>query len=78
MQGCTGYLAHPFKKDGLGLPDRSFPLARNSMEGQTEPVLLAGWREEDSIRQEQRILSGSMRGGKSSGCRARGLLSKTS
>jgi hypothetical protein len=61
---CTGYLVHPFEKDDLGFLDRSFPLAWNSMEGQEEPVYLAGWREEDSIRQGQRIRSGSMRGGK--------------
>src|SRR3989442_6342586 len=30
------------KKDGLGFPDHAFPLARNSMEGQWEGVLLAG------------------------------------
>jgi len=30
------------KKDGLGFPDHAFPLARNSMEGQWERVLLAG------------------------------------
>jgi hypothetical protein len=30
------------KKEGLGQHDHSFPLARNSMEGQWEPVLLAG------------------------------------
>ncbi len=40
--GCIGYLAHPFKKAGLGLLDHTFRLAQNSMEGQGEPVLLAG------------------------------------
>jgi len=34
VDGCIGYLAHPFKKDGLGLPEFSFPLARNLIEGQ--------------------------------------------
>src|SRR5260221_14776312 len=31
---CIGYLAHPFKKDGLGLLDRCYPLTRNPIEGQ--------------------------------------------
>jgi hypothetical protein len=48
------------------------------MEGQREPVHLAGWREEASTRQAQQILSGSMRGGKRSRCRVSGLLSKES
>ena len=30
------------KNDGLSFPDHAFPLARNSMEGQWERVLLAG------------------------------------
>jgi len=34
---CNGYLGQLFKKDGFGLPDRSFPLARNSRDGQGEP-----------------------------------------
>jgi hypothetical protein len=46
-------LATLLKKDGLDHSDRSFPSARNSMEGQGEPIHLAGWREEDSIRQDK-------------------------
>jgi hypothetical protein len=50
------------QKKGLGQDGYSFPLARNSMEGQGEPGLLTREREEDSIRQAQRILrSGSQR-----------------
>ncbi len=49
------------KKDGLGLQDHSFPLRRNSIVGQGERVLLAGWREEDFIRQAKQVLACSRR-----------------
>src|SRR6266516_4076785 len=34
IHACIGYLAHPFKKDRLGLLDHSYPLTRNPIEGQ--------------------------------------------
>jgi len=57
----TGFLAHQLVKRPTSPPDLSFCLAPNSMEGQKEPVHLAGWREEVAIKQEQRRLSGSIR-----------------
>jgi hypothetical protein len=55
VEECIGYLDHPFKKDGLGLLDHAYPLTRNLKESQGEPVLLAGWREKDSIKQAHQI-----------------------
>jgi hypothetical protein len=66
------------KKDGLGLLDHAYPLTRNPMDGQGEPVLLAGWREKDSIRQAHRRRSGSTCSRKPSGCRASSLRSEDS
>src|SRR5215467_4678580 len=74
---CIGYLDHPFEKEDLVC---SIPLILDTEPdgGTEESVLLAGWREEDSIRQAHRRHSGSTCFRKPSGCRANSLRSEDS
>jgi len=57
------------KKDGPGFQDHAYPLQRKAIVGQGERVLLARWREEDSIRQDEQVLACSVRSRKRERCR---------
>jgi hypothetical protein len=55
---CTGYLAHPFKKDRCGLPDRYFPWNRDQLRDKGNVFFsLDNERRTPSSKQNRRLLA---------------------